>query len=315
MIVYNNSLNNTRDINTITLRLRTRRDQCFVMYAFNTQNTFFVTLEIQNSYLAVLFDFGNLAGRIDMNTTYTVSDGSWHDISIAFGSQENSVQRRSTTSPLETSINIDNNYTMTDTVEAQGGLGDVVHDGTVYLGDIDSPDNDHFTRYSPFEGNLDEVRIGTFLLPFFDQSEYNASNPEQFYAVSITGVSIGSEGEDVCNSSLCENGATCVDKWNEYSCSCVAGFTGTYCETDIDECDSDPCQFATACFDMVDGFNCSCLPGYEGVTCAVETDECSSDPCQNGGTCTDLINGFNCSCVSDFIGRMCEYNVSFTLPD
>ena len=38
----------------------------------------------------------------------------------------------------------------------------------------------------------------------------------------------------ICGSSPCVNGASCVDvfKWPEqYTCSCVAGYTGTHCET------------------------------------------------------------------------------------
>ena len=34
-----------------------------------------------------------------------------------------------------------------------------------------------------------------------------------------------------CSSSPCENGGTCSDAVNEYSCSCVAGYAGDNCET------------------------------------------------------------------------------------
>ena len=36
---------------------------------------------------------------------------------------------------------------------------------------------------------------------------------------------------DECSPNPCKNGATCVDGINEYSCTCVAGHTGTDCET------------------------------------------------------------------------------------
>ena len=36
---------------------------------------------------------------------------------------------------------------------------------------------------------------------------------------------------DVCSSNPCENGGTCMDGINEYSCQCVAGYTGANCET------------------------------------------------------------------------------------
>ena len=36
---------------------------------------------------------------------------------------------------------------------------------------------------------------------------------------------------DECASSPCENGATCTDAVDSYTCHCVAGYTGTHCET------------------------------------------------------------------------------------
>ena len=36
---------------------------------------------------------------------------------------------------------------------------------------------------------------------------------------------------DECASNPCENSGTCADAVNGYTCSCVAGFTGTNCET------------------------------------------------------------------------------------
>ena len=34
-----------------------------------------------------------------------------------------------------------------------------------------------------------------------------------------------------CSSNPCMNGATCTDAVNSYTCACVAGYTGTHCET------------------------------------------------------------------------------------
>ena len=35
---------------------------------------------------------------------------------------------------------------------------------------------------------------------------------------------------DECASHPCQNGATCIDEINDYSCDCAAGFTGEDCE-------------------------------------------------------------------------------------
>ena len=37
-----------------------------------------------------------------------------------------------------------------------------------------------------------------------------------------------------CESSPCSNEATCVDDVNGYTCNCIAGYTGTHCETGVD---------------------------------------------------------------------------------
>ena len=36
---------------------------------------------------------------------------------------------------------------------------------------------------------------------------------------------------DECSGVTCQNGGTCVDGINGYTCNCVAGYTGTHCET------------------------------------------------------------------------------------
>ena len=35
---------------------------------------------------------------------------------------------------------------------------------------------------------------------------------------------------DECSSSPCQNGGTCIDAVNSYTCDCVDGWTGTNCE-------------------------------------------------------------------------------------
>ena len=65
------------------------------------------------------------------------------------------------------------------------------------------------------------------------------------------------------------NGATCVDKENDYLCSCIPGYTGTKCEINIDECRHDPCQNGGRCIDGIDTFSCDCEDGYTGDRCQV----------------------------------------------
>ena len=72
---------------------------------------------------------------------------------------------------------------------------------------------------------------------------------------------------------------------------------------DIDECDSSPCQNGASCEDTLAGYTCECLGGFKGSHCETEINECDSNPCRNGGTCEDGVNGFRCQCVPGFEGR------------
>lgn len=95
-----------------------------------------------------------------------------------------------------------------------------------------------------------------------------------------------------CLSQPCSNNSTCVDGINRYECRCPPGYTGQACEIDINECDSSPCSSpGGTCVDLVDGYYCQCSPGYTGPSCAIDIDECHSQPCQHNSTCVDLVNG------------------------
>ncbi|CAH3108178.1 unnamed protein product [Pocillopora meandrina] len=111
-----------------------------------------------------------------------------------------------------------------------------------------------------------------------------------------------------CMSNPCLDGALfCrpIYQQDDYQCVCKPGFTGHYCETDINECSSNPCLNGGVCNDQVNGYVCACLAGYTGLQCGTNINECSSNPCLNGGTCTDQVNGYICSCIAMYTGPRC----------
>jgi len=91
----------------------------------------------------------------------------------------------------------------------------------------------------------------------------------------------------------CLNG-TCVDGYLTYTCSCLPGYSGLLCQTELNECLSSPCQNGGTCTDLVNGYHCACIPGYSGNNCQSDIDECSSSPCHNGQSCIDHLNSFVC---------------------
>lgn len=55
---------------------------------------------------------------------------------------------------------------------------------------------------------------------------------------------------------LCQHGGLCVDEEDKHYCHCQAGYTGSYCEEEVDECSPNPCQNGATCTDYLGGFSC-----------------------------------------------------------
>ncbi|TSK28057.1 Cadherin EGF LAG seven-pass G-type receptor 1 [Bagarius yarrelli] len=82
-------------------------------------------------------------------------------------------------------------------------------------------------------------------------------------------------------------------------CRCPDGFTGDYCETEIDLCYSAPCKNNGRCHSCEGGYTCKCPEEFTGENCEVSSrsGRCVSGVCKNGGHCVDLlVGGFLCQC-------------------
>lgn len=92
---------------------------------------------------------------------------------------------------------------------------------------------------------------------------------------------------------------------NNFTCLCSTGLQGAFC--DIAFCTPEPCKNQGQCItdEMVP--ECRC-PGYTGKFCEIEINECASLPCMNGGQCEDLKGDYKCICEG-YSGKNCEFDI------
>ena len=111
-----------------------------------------------------------------------------------------------------------------------------------------------------------------------------------------------------CSSSPCTNNGNCQtnsNNQNSYTCVCQPGYSGTRCETDIDECASGPCLNGSTCRDQLDSFHCQCENGFSGINCQYSSSVCESFPCRNGGNCiSEGVGAYKCECMPGYTEKM-----------
>ena len=80
-----------------------------------------------------------------------------------------------------------------------------------------------------------------------------------------------------------------MDEVNNYTCICDTGYTGRYCEIEIDYCSPPPCLNNGSCNSYPGYYTCNCQEGFNGTECENNIDDCVPNPCLNGGTCNDIV--------------------------
>ncbi|XP_046339611.2 neurogenic locus notch homolog protein 1-like [Haliotis rufescens] len=114
------------------------------------------------------------------------------------------------------------------------------------------------------------------------------------------------------NGNECLNGGTCdiPSDGTASTCSCAAGYTGTLCESDIDECSTsaDACDTNADCTNTEGSFTCRCKSGYvgDGKSCTEGVCSEGGTECVNGGACDTSSTPTKCQCADGYTGDTCQ---------
>lgn len=64
-----------------------------------------------------------------------------------------------------------------------------------------------------------------------------------------------------------------------YTCNCSGtGYSGTYCETELNHCTGTVCENGGECLDQPGGFLCQCSEGFTGTTCSTRVTRLEISP-------------------------------------
>uniref|UniRef100_A0A4W3K6J7 Crumbs cell polarity complex component 1 n=1 Tax=Callorhinchus milii TaxID=7868 RepID=A0A4W3K6J7_CALMI len=145
-----------------------------------------------------------------------------------------------------------------------------------------------------------------------------------------------------CHSNPCVHGGECLElSWQNmygnsseipaefsyehavgYICRCQHGFTGSFCEMDVNECDQSPCQNGGTCQNTAGSYICQCPTThqqgdfYGGKNCTDLLIGCENHKCQNRAKCIpslkDAQHVYHCICAHGYTGLNCQTQTTFS---
>ncbi|XP_062537642.1 protein serrate [Armigeres subalbatus] len=119
-----------------------------------------------------------------------------------------------------------------------------------------------------------------------------------------------------CFSNPCKNSGICIDGDADYTCECPPGWTGKNCADRAVQCLPGQCLNGGSCIlsPISSISQCRCSLGWGGPFCSEPVDQCQGQPCHNGGTCESGPGWFRCLCARGFSGPDCRINVNECSP-
>ena len=255
LAVYRPSLANGLPSQRISFRVRTRSFYGAIFEAHAQSQNNFIKVRVRDGSLEVnyLLKDSGFSSSLRMHGP-PINDGQWYDVEVVID-DTNSMRLR--LSRNGTIIKEEPPKLLEDTVM---DLTSLVTTGTLQVGDVRD------SKEQPFNGCLEELRVGGVLLPFiYDNQMLNNDATQTFIATALTSLGQGCPGPDACAGNLCMNRAQCKDTWKAYECQCSAGYEGEFCEREVDECAAGGCMNGALCLDAISSYTCLCPPGFTGT--------------------------------------------------
>ncbi|KAL1424466.1 hypothetical protein MTO96_020250 [Rhipicephalus appendiculatus] len=289
---YRASLSSEPRLDSVSMRFRTRSPNGNLLWlASGPGSSPFFSLSLVDSQVEARWQFNSGEQRLRFGTNAT--QGEWQELRVNISNT--TVNATLVPGEVQTLLRTDNGFVSLSNLLAYIVLaGDTAEVSSRGQGDV------------PFEGCLQEVRLGSILLPFFTSDHLRTNSTATWDRFELVGLDEPTTGCILCRSDQCTHGGSCQDPQGSYVCVCPPAYEGERCELDVDECATNPCDQGAPCINLDGGFRCDCPAGYTGKRCEERILYCSFHPCQNGATCSDPEPGrFSCNCTDDFEGQNC----------
>ncbi|XP_054284040.1 neural-cadherin isoform X4 [Macrosteles quadrilineatus] len=247
----------------IQLRFRTREEHGELFRVSDQHNREYAILEIKDSKLHFRYNLNSL--RTEEKDIWlsaiTVDDGQWHVAKVS---------RYGSSATLELDGGEGRRYNESFTFDGHQWLLVDKQEGVYAGGKAEYTGVRTFEVYADYQkGCLDDIRLEGKHLPLPP-----AMNGTQWgQATMARNLEKNCPSNKPCANVICPDPFECVDLWNEYECTCPAGFRmqGIDCVNE-NECEWQPCLNNGVCRDYADSrrYACKCPLGYTGLHCELE---------------------------------------------
>ncbi|XP_027976181.1 protein crumbs homolog 1 isoform X3 [Eumetopias jubatus] len=284
--------------------------QPMALLLFRGNRDMFIMLELLSGYIHLSIQV-NHQSKVLLHISHNTSDGEWHSVEVMFAEAvtltllDNSCKEKCITkapSPFESDQSIcafQNSFL--------GGLpGGMTSNGIALLNVYNIPSTPSFV------GCLRDVKIDSNHITLEDISSGSSLNVKAGCVRKDWCERQPCQNRGRCSNLWLNYQCDCYRPYKGPNCLRGKFCRHTRLPSTVcgNEKTNLTCYNGGNCSEFQGELKCLCWPGYTGEWCERDVDECASDPCFNGGLCQDLVNKFQCVCDVAFGGERCEVDLA-----